>query len=229
MTETGRIFSDSIDRARSTRALSGGPADGFEARSSTTGPEWRPKPQGSGRALGRPRGPAHGFFSVYTQERRGPRGVAGRVVPHRRRGARDRRRHASFVDRKKHHPPLGGETSRRGGRATLQANTRRVPGGGGGGTRRAPRGRIPGLRRADARTTADRALAERLCDFCLERLAYFKAPGWVLFVRTCPLRAPQRSRRPSSSPWRGSPAPAGAVDVPGPQEARLTARAGTRP
>src|SRR6185369_520014 len=28
--------------------------------------------------------------------------------------------------------------------------------------------------------TADRALAERLCDFCLDRLAYFKAPGWVL-------------------------------------------------
>src|SRR5438046_8874198 len=35
-----------------------------------------------------------------------------------------------------------------------------------------------------AGVAADRALAERLQDWALARLAYFKAPGWVLFVAT---------------------------------------------
>ena len=43
--------------------------------------------------------------------------------------------------------------------------------------------------------TVDRALAERLCDFCLERLAYFKAPGWVLFVESLPTTGTQKVQK----------------------------------
>ena len=42
---------------------------------------------------------------------------------------------------------------------------------------------------------ADRVLAERLCDFCLERLAYFKAPGWVLFVESLPTTGTQKVQK----------------------------------
>jgi len=44
-------------------------------------------------------------------------------------------------------------------------------------------------------TVADRALAERLCDFCLQRLAYFKAPGWVLFVESLPTTGTQKVQK----------------------------------
>ena len=40
-----------------------------------------------------------------------------------------------------------------------------------------------------------RGLAERLADHCLERLAYFKAPGWVLFVERLPTTGTQKVQK----------------------------------
>ncbi len=44
-------------------------------------------------------------------------------------------------------------------------------------------------------TDADAALAGRLSEFCLERLAYFKAPGWVLFVESLPTTGTQKVQK----------------------------------
>ena len=42
-----------------------------------------------------------------------------------------------------------------------------------------------------AGVVGDRALASQLQDWCLARLAYFKAPGWVLFVVPADDRHPE--------------------------------------
>jgi crotonobetaine/carnitine-CoA ligase len=42
---------------------------------------------------------------------------------------------------------------------------------------------------------ADRALAADLQRWCLERLAYFKAPGWVLFVERLPTTGTQKVQK----------------------------------
>jgi crotonobetaine/carnitine-CoA ligase len=63
-------------------------------------------------------------------------------------------------------------------------------------------------------TTPGRALAERLCDFCLERLAYFKAPGWVLFVESLPTTGTQKVQKAQIFPRGEDPRRRpGAVDV----------------
>ena len=41
----------------------------------------------------------------------------------------------------------------------------------------------------------DAALADRLMDWCLERLAYFKAPGWILFVESLPTTGTQKVQK----------------------------------
>jgi crotonobetaine/carnitine-CoA ligase len=46
-----------------------------------------------------------------------------------------------------------------------------------------------------AGAAAGAALAERLVDWCLERLAYFKAPGWVLFVPSLPTTGTQKVQK----------------------------------
>jgi len=43
--------------------------------------------------------------------------------------------------------------------------------------------------------TPDAALAERLFEWCLHRLAYFKAPGWVLFVPSLPTTGTQKVQK----------------------------------
>ena len=40
-----------------------------------------------------------------------------------------------------------------------------------------------------------RELGERLQDWCLEKLAYFKAPGWVLFVDHLPTTGTQKVQK----------------------------------
>jgi acyl-coenzyme A synthetase/AMP-(fatty) acid ligase len=39
------------------------------------------------------------------------------------------------------------------------------------------------------------ALAQELVDFCLQRLAYFKAPGFVAFCEQLPLTATEKIQR----------------------------------
>jgi acyl-CoA synthetase (AMP-forming)/AMP-acid ligase II len=41
----------------------------------------------------------------------------------------------------------------------------------------------------------DRAAAESIVDWCLERLAYYKAPGWVAFVDSVPITATLKIQR----------------------------------
>jgi crotonobetaine/carnitine-CoA ligase len=42
---------------------------------------------------------------------------------------------------------------------------------------------------------ADRALADELVAWSLERLAYFKAPGWILFVSSLPTTGTQKIQK----------------------------------
>src|SRR5712671_7556113 len=59
-------------------------------------------------------------------------------------------------------------------------------------------------------------LAERLADHCLERLAYFKAPGWVLFVERLPTTGTQKVQKAQIFPRGEDPrALAGALDLRG--------------
>jgi crotonobetaine/carnitine-CoA ligase len=44
-------------------------------------------------------------------------------------------------------------------------------------------------------TKADEALAEQLFAWCNERLAYFKAPGWLLFVDALPTTGTQKVQK----------------------------------
>ena len=62
-------------------------------------------------------------------------------------------------------------------------------------------------------------------DWCLERLAYFKAPGWVLFVERLPTTGTQKVQKTQIFPRGEDPAPPPGRDrPPRPQEARLTAQ-----
>ena len=46
-----------------------------------------------------------------------------------------------------------------------------------------------------AGVNGDRTRAEALQDWCLSRLAYFKAPGWVLFVDLLPTTGTQKVQK----------------------------------
>src|SRR6185436_248402 len=41
----------------------------------------------------------------------------------------------------------------------------------------------------------DAALADALTEWCLARLAYFKAPGWILFLDTLPTTGTQKVQK----------------------------------
>jgi acyl-CoA synthetase (AMP-forming)/AMP-acid ligase II len=199
MTETGRIFSDCHEpRAIHTRAF-GRPHGGFEALV-VDDRDHEVAPETEGELVvrwGGPEGPRHGFFAGYlkndeatTEAWRDGWFHTGDVV----------RRTAGgmlvFVDRKKNIIRRSGENIAAAEvEAVLQTHEAVaqvavvavadeireeevmacvVP--------------MPGAR-------ADAGLAERLCDFCLERLAYFKAPGWVLFVESLPTTGTQKVQK----------------------------------
>ena len=56
---------------------------------------------------------------------------------------------------------------------------------------------------------ADAALARRLFDLCLDKLAYYKAPGWILFLESLPLTQTQKVQKgkifPAGHDPRSSP------------------------
>jgi acyl-CoA synthetase (AMP-forming)/AMP-acid ligase II len=61
---------------------------------------------------------------------------------------------------------------------------------------------------------ADRALAEALVEWCRARLAYFKAPGWVLFVPALPTTGTQKVQKTQIFPRGEDPRQrAGALDL----------------
>jgi acyl-CoA synthetase (AMP-forming)/AMP-acid ligase II len=61
---------------------------------------------------------------------------------------------------------------------------------------------------------ADRALADRLMDWCLARLAYFKTPGWIMFVDALPTTGTQKVQKAQIFPRGEDPRRrAGAIDL----------------
>jgi crotonobetaine/carnitine-CoA ligase len=65
-----------------------------------------------------------------------------------------------------------------------------------------------------AGVTRDRATPEGLVDWCLDRLAYFKAPGFILFVDALPTTGTQKVQKaqifPTGTDPRQTP---GAIDL----------------
>ena len=154
MTETGRIFSDCHEpRSIHTRAF-GRPHGGLEARVvDDQGRDVAARDRGrAARALGRARGSAPRLLLRLPRQRRGHRGgVAGGVVPHRRRGPAGRRRHARLRGpQEEHHPAIGREHRRRRGGSGAPGPRGGGPGRGARGAGRDPRGGGHGLRGADA-------------------------------------------------------------------------------
>jgi len=198
MTETGRIFADSREpRAIDTRAF-GRPFAGFEAR--VVDGEDREVPGGTeGELVVRhtEKAPRHGFFSGYlkneaaTEEAwRGGWFHTGDVV------RQDASGMLHFVDRKKHIIRRSGENIAaaeveavlQGHEAVAQVAVLAVP---------------DELREEEVLACVvpmpgvapSIALAELLFDHCNARLAYFKAPGWMLFLDKLPTTGTQKVQK----------------------------------
>ena len=199
MTETGRIYADSHEpRHITTRAL-GRPHGGLEA--SVVDDEDHEVSRGTEGELlvrwGGPEGPRHGFFSGYlknaeaTEEAwRGGWFHTGDVV----RQAPDGMLY--FVDRKKNIIRRSGENVAAAEvEACLQAHEAVA--------QVAVLAVVDEVREEEvmacvvpmAGVTPDRTLGEQLQAWCLTRLAYFKAPGWVLFVDRLPTTGTQKVQK----------------------------------
>jgi crotonobetaine/carnitine-CoA ligase len=198
MTETGRIYADAFEpRQIRTRAF-GRPFGGFEAK--MVDDKDREVPRGTeGELLVRVAGPdpRKGFFAGYlknaeaTEEAwRGGWFHTGDVV----RQAEDHMLY--FVDRKKNIIRRSGENIAAAEvEACLQAH--------------AAVAQVAGLAAPDeireeevmacvvpmAGVTPGPALADRLFDWCMGRLAYYKAPGWILFVASLPTTGTQKVQK----------------------------------
>jgi crotonobetaine/carnitine-CoA ligase len=218
MTETGRIYADSHEpRQIATRAF-GRPAGGFEAR--VVDDRDRQLPAGAEGELvvrwGGPEGPRHGFFAGYLKNPeataeawRGGWFHTGDVVRQSPDGM------LTFVDRKKNIIRRAGENIAAAEvEATLQAHD---------AVAQVAVLAVPDEIREEevmacivpmAGVTADRRLGEELVDWCRERLAYFKAPGWVLFVPALPTTGTQKVQKTQIFPRGEDPRrQPGALDV----------------
>jgi crotonobetaine/carnitine-CoA ligase len=51
----------------------------------------------------------------------------------------------------------------------------------------------------------DALLAERLFEWCMERVAYFKAPGWMLFLPALPTTGTQKIQKTQIFPRGADP------------------------
>jgi acyl-CoA synthetase (AMP-forming)/AMP-acid ligase II len=198
MTETGRIMADVHEpRMTETRAF-GRPYPGFEAR--VVDADDRDMPVGvDGELVVRhsAQTPRHGFFSGYlknevaTEEAwRGGWFHTGDVV------RQDAGGMLVFVDRKKH-------IIRRSGENIAAAEVEAVLQAHGAVAQVAVLAVADELREQEvlacvvpmAGAAAGPALAEVLFDHCNARLAYFKAPGWVLFLDRLPTTGTQKVQK----------------------------------
>ena len=218
MTETGRIFADNHEpRQIHTRAF-GRPRSGFEAR--VVDDHDREVPAGvEGELLvrwGGAEGPRHGFFAGYlknaaaTEEAwRGGWFHTGDAVRRTDDGM------LVFVDRKKNIIRRSGENIAAAEvEAVLQAHE---------AVAQVAVIAVPDELREEevmacvvpmtgAEAGAD--LGGRLVDWCLERLAYFKAPGWVLFLERLPTTGTQKVQKTQIFPRSDDPrARPGALDL----------------
>ena len=218
MTETGRVYGDRFEpRQISTRAF-GAPFGGFEAKA--VDDRDREVPRGTEGELlvrwGGPEGPRHGFFAGYLKNReateeawRGGWFHTGDCV---RQMADDM---LVFVDRKKNIIRRSGENiaaaeveaALQAHEAVAQVAVLAVP---------------DEIREEEVMAcivpmrgvTPDRALADRLMEWCLGKLAYFKAPGWILFVPSLPTTGTQKVQKTQIFPKGEDPrARPGALDL----------------
>jgi len=220
MTETGRLYADAAEPRQITTRAFGRPAGGFEARVVDDG-DRDVSPGTEGELLvrwGGPEGRRHGFFTGYLKNAeataeawRGEWFHTGDVV---RQGADGM---LYFVDRKKNIIRRSGENIAAAEvEAVLQAHE---------AVAQVAVLAVPDEIREEEvmacvvpmpGSAAGRALAERLADHCLERLAYFKAPGWVLFVETLPTTGTQKVQKAQIFPRGEDPrARPGALDLRG--------------
>ena len=199
MTETGRIYSDCVEPRQITTRAFGRPFGGLEARviDDRDGEVARGT---EGELLvrwGGPEGPRHGFFAGYlknpeaTEEAwRGGWFHTGDVV----RQMPDAM--LVFLDRKKNIIRRSGENIAAAEvEACLQAHDAvsqvavlAVPD-------EVREEEVMACVVAMPGATAARELGERLQDWCLEKLAYFKAPGWILFVDALPTTGTQKIQK----------------------------------
>ena len=217
MTETGRIYGDCREpRQIATRAF-GRPFDEFEGR--VVDEYDREVPRGTeGELVVRCAGPEprRGFFSGYLknpeateQAWRGGWFHTGDVVRQAEGGM------LYFVDRKKNIIRRSGENiaaaeveaALQAHEAVAQVAVLAVP---------------DEIREEEVMAcvvpmtgvSADQALAERLFDWCMDKLAYFKAPGWVLFVSSLPTTGTQKVQKTQIFPRGEDPRRRpGAVDL----------------
>ncbi|MBI3637092.1 MAG: AMP-binding protein, partial [Candidatus Rokubacteria bacterium] len=198
MTETGRIYADHHEPRQITTRAFGRPFGGFEAR--VVDAHDHDVPRGTeGELLVRFDGsdPRHGFFAGYlknpaaTEEAwRGGWFHTGDVVRQTPDGV------LVFVDRKKNIIRRAGENiaaaeveaALQAHEAVAQVAVLAVPDEIREEEVMACVVPMPGTR-------GDAALAARLSTWCLERLAYFKAPGWILFVDALPTTGTQKVQK----------------------------------
>ncbi len=199
MTETGRIYADSVEPRQITTRAFGRPFGGFEAR--VVDDHDREGARGTEGELlvrwGGPEGPRHGFFAGYLKNReateeawRGGWFHTGDVVRQAADGT------LCFVDRKKNIIRRSGENIAAAEvEAVLQAHD---------AVAQVAVLAVPDELREEevmacivpmADATGDTALAARLFDWCHDRLAYFKAPGWILFVPSLPTTGTQKVQK----------------------------------
>ena len=199
MTETGRIYSDCIEPRQITTRAFGRPFRGLEARVVDDGDQEVARGT-EGELLvrwGGPEGPRHGFFAGYlknaqaTEEAwRGGWFHTGDVVRQMPDGM------LVFLDRKKNIIRRSGENIAAAEvEACLQAHDAvsqvavlAVPDEVREEEVMACVVTMPGV-------TPARELGEALQSWCLEKLAYFKAPGWILFVDALPTTGTQKIQK----------------------------------
>ena len=218
MTETGRIYGDSHEPRQVTTRAFGRPFGGFDAR--VVDDKDVEVPRGTeGELVVRwrgPVGPRHRFFSGYLKNDaataeawRGDWFHTGDVVRQSADGM------LYFVDRKKNIIRRSGENIAAAEvEACLQAHD---------GVAQVAVLAVPDEVREEEvmacvvpmkSQRADRALAEALQAWCLERIAYFKAPGWVLFLDRLPTTGTQKVQKTQIFPRGEDPrARPGALDL----------------
>ena len=218
MTETGRIFADSREPRQITTRAFGRPHGGLEARVVDDRDE-DVAAETEGELLvrwGGAEGPRHGFFAEYLKNPeataeawRGGWFHTGDVIRRTADGT------LVFVDRKKNIIRRSGENIAaaeieavlQAHEAVAQVAVLAVPDEIREEEVMACIVPMPGV-------AADRVLAERLIDRCLEKLAYFKAPGWILYLESLPTTGTQKVQKTQIFPKGEDPRRhPGALDV----------------
>jgi acyl-coenzyme A synthetase/AMP-(fatty) acid ligase len=210
MTETGRIYAD-CHEPRQTRVRAFGRARKGALECRVVDEQDCDVPAGAPGELlvrwGGPEGPRHGFFSGYLKDPaateqawRGGWFHTGDVVRREPDGM------LVFVDRKKNIIRRSGENI---AAAEVEACLQSHP-----AVAQVAVLAVPDeIREEEVLACAvpmpdavpGRALAEQLQQWCLERLAYFKAPGWLLFVEQLPVTGTQKVQKAQIFPHGADP------------------------